>query len=168
LLKFIAGFIRINPATAPLNPPGAAPTLTTVYDEADSILPSESTFPSNSLSKESPAATAKQKTKLKHRLRLSGKPAPAGAVVEGTEKEKKRVQGIADSLDLRSDLSADLEPAPSKGPRMEVERRTGTAIGVGEPNQVIGEGNGRLGFKDERRASIGMGLYGGNRRCSVG
>lgn len=99
---------------------------------------------------------------------MSGKPTSTSAVVNGTEKEKKRVQGIADSLDLGADLSADLEPPPSNGPGMGVERRRGTVSGVGEPNRVVRQGDGRLNIKEGRRGSIGMGLHGRKKRWSVG
>ncbi len=85
---------------------------------------------------------------------MSAKLASAGIVVEGTEKEKKRAQGIADSLDLVGDLGANQESPPSNGPGIEAERSRGTVSGVGEPNRVVREGDGRLGIKDGRRASI--------------
>lgn len=104
-----AGFIRINPSTAPLSPPGAAPTLTTIYDEAATMpmhIPSVTTSPSNSLSKEAPAP--KRKSKRRKRSNPFGAKAAREGVV-GTEKEKKRTQTIADSLDLGGDLQIDEE-----------------------------------------------------------
>ncbi len=99
------GFIRINPSTAPINPPGAAPTLTTIYDEAATMQTcSAATSPSSSLSKEAPIP----KQKIKRRKRSN--PFRAKAAKEGvlgTEKEKKRTQTIADSLDLGGDLQMD-------------------------------------------------------------
>ncbi|CAD6569677.1 MAG: hypothetical protein ASARMPREDX12_002877 [Alectoria sarmentosa] len=105
-------FLRINPSAAPLNPPGAAPTLTTIYDEA-ATMPTSSmtTSPSNSLPKDPP--TAKQKPKRQKRSRpFSAKAAKEGVI--GTEKEKKRTQTIADSLDLGADLQMDGENGGSR------------------------------------------------------
>lgn len=106
------GFIRINPSTAPLNPPGAAPTLTTIYDEAATAhTPSMATSPSNSLSKES--AAPQQKSKPRKRSNpFRAKAAKDGVV--GTKKEKKRTQTIADSLDLGGDLQVDEEKCGSR------------------------------------------------------
>lgn len=78
------------------------------------------------------------------------------------------MQGIAASLDLEADLSADLGPARSDGPRMEVERRRGTVVGVEEPNRIVSGGDARLDVEEETRASIGAGLHGGKRRRSIG
>ena len=160
----LIGFIRINPATAPLNPPGAAPTLTTIYDEHDGVMPSEFDSPTNSLSKEAPTSTVKQKPKRKHRLGLAGKPAPGSVAVQGTKNEKKRTQEIADSLDLGLELT----PNTTSGKGSDIERRRGTVIGVGEPNKIVRKGDGRLDLREEKRASIGAGLHGGKRRSSVG
>jgi hypothetical protein len=82
---------------------------------------------------------------------MSGKPLVAGAVVEGTEKEKKRVQGIADSLDLGADVRADQGPPTLDALESRVERRRGTVIGVAQPNRVISDGDGRLGIEAGRR-----------------
>ena len=116
------GFIRINTSTAPLNPPGAAPTLTTIYHEVATVHTSTTTTsPSNSLSKE--PSTPKQKSKRRKRSNpFSAKAAKEGVV--GTEKEKKRTQTIADSLDLGGDLQVDGE---SDGSRV-----------VGESDQTLG------------------------------
>lgn len=163
------GFIRINTASAPLKPPGAAPTLTTIYNEADATIPSEFNSPSNSLSKDAaaPASTLASKAKVKpkrmQRLGLSGKAAPASAAVDGTESEKKRVQEIADSLDL----GADLEPSPGVLGDGETRRGTGVGAEVGEPNRVVRKGDRRL-ESGGRRAVIGTSVHGGRRRCSVG
>lgn len=167
-LTSVAGFIRINPATAPLTPPGAAPTLTTIYDEANGNVPSEFASPNNFLSKESPTARVKKKSKRRFRLGSSAKAAPANVGVEGTKKEKKRVQHIADSLDLGADPDAEVEPAGSAGQGIEVERRRETVVGFEEPNRIMKNGDGRLDFRDQGMASIGLRLPGGKRRSSIG
>ncbi|KAL9071108.1 MAG: hypothetical protein Q9161_004447 [Pseudevernia consocians] len=128
------GFIRINPSTAPLNPPGAAPTLTTIYDEAATMQTCSTTAsPSNSLSKEAP--TPKQKSKR----RKSSNPFRAKAAKEGvvgTEKEKRRTQTIADSLDFGGDLQMDEENGGSS---------------------VVGEDDERLGRRKIVVTEIGLG-----------
>ena len=111
------GFIRIDPRHAPITPPGAAPTLTTVY--ADGNIPSEfaseTTSPSNSLSKDcggqKPTKTKGKSSKRKIRFSLPKgvKPAPARTVVDGTEGKKNRIQETADSLDIEGDLVPDGE-----------------------------------------------------------
>lgn len=128
-----AGFLRINPSTAPLNPPGAAPTLTTIYDEA-ATMPTSSmtTSPSNSLPKDPP--TAKQKSKRRKRSRPFGAKAAKEGVV-GTEKEKKRTQTIADSLDLGADLQMDEENGGSR---------------------VVGEGDETLGRRKIVATELGL------------
>lgn len=70
-------------------------------DEANGMLPSEFASPTISLSKNIPPSTPG-----KYRRKRLGfnKPAPASEGIKGTEKEKKRVQTIADSLDFGSDL----------------------------------------------------------------
>lgn len=128
-------FIRINPSTAPLNPPGAAPTLTTIYDEAAATIQisSATTSPSNSLSKEPP--TPKQNSKRRKRSNpFRVKAAKEGVV--GTGKEKRRTQTIADSLDLGGDLQMDAENGGSRvvgeGDEVLVRRKTvATEIGLG-------------------------------------
>ena len=129
-----AGFIRINPSTAPLNPPGAAPTLTTIYAEAASMpthVSSVTTSPSNSLSKEAPAPQPKCKRR-KRSNPFGAKPAREGVV--GTEKEKKRTQTIADSLDLGGDLPMDEKDGGSR---------------------VVGEGDETLGRRKSVAKEIG-------------
>ncbi|KAL6713492.1 hypothetical protein ACLMJK_008957 [Lecanora helva] len=158
------GFIRINPATAPLNPPGAAPTLTTIYDEQAGTIPSDFVSPTNSLSKESPAPAVKRKSKRRHRIGLTGKPAPASAGVEGTKTEKNRTQQIADSLDLGMELSPDLPD----GQEADVPRRRGTVAAAGEPIRVIRNGDPKLKLKDGKRAGVGANVHRGERRASVG
>ena len=128
------GFIRINPSTAPINPPGAAPTLTTIYDEAATMQTcSTTTSPSYSLSKEVP--TPKQKIKRRTRSNpFRAKAAKEGVV--GTEKEKKRTQTIADSLDLGGDLQIDEENGGSR---------------------VVGDGDGTIGRGKTVAAEISLG-----------
>ncbi|KAL9132334.1 MAG: hypothetical protein Q9175_006494 [Cornicularia normoerica] len=128
------GFLRINPSTAPLNPPGAAPTLTTIYDEVTTIhISSSTTSPSNSLSKA--PSVPKQKSKRRKRSNPFGPKAAKEGVV-GTEKEKKRTQTIADSLDLGGDLNVDEENGGSRvvgeGDEMLVRRKAvATDISLG-------------------------------------
>lgn len=91
---------------------------------------STTTSPSNSLSKGLPAS--KQKPKLRKRSNPFGAKAAKDGVV-GTEKEKKRTQTIADSLDLGGDLQI-------------VEDKGGS--------RVVGDGDGTLG----RRKTVADGL----------
>ncbi|KAL2043046.1 hypothetical protein N7G274_004105 [Stereocaulon virgatum] len=87
-------FLRINPASAPLKPPGAAPTLTTIYRETNARIPSE--FESPATSQDLPVAKSE---KRRRRLKFHYKPAPTSHDKEGMEMELRRVQTIADSLD---------------------------------------------------------------------
>lgn len=127
------GFIRINPSTAPINPPGAAPTLTTIYDEVATIQASTITSLSNSLSKE--PSTPKRRSKRPKRSNPFSAKAANEAVV-GTEKEKKRTQTIADSLDLGGDLQIDEENGGSR---------------------VVGEGDDTLVRRKTVAPEIGLG-----------
>ena len=136
----------------------------TIYDEHEGSFPSDFVSPTNSISKDESASKVEQKSKRKHRLGLSAKPAPASAAVQGTGAEKKRTQDIADSIDLGMEVT----PDQSRRDYPEVERRRGTVAGHGEPNRIVKKGDGRLDLRDVRRASIGAGLHGGKRRCSVG
>ncbi len=86
---------------------------------------------------------------------------PAHAVVKGSEKEKKRTQGIADSLDLGAEMIGG-----ERGEGMQVERRRETVVG-GEPIRVVREGDGRLGLREGGRVSVGVGVRGRKRRSSV-
>ena len=79
------------------------------------------------------------------------RPAPASQGIEGTEKEKRRTQTIADSLDLGVGLAPDLEGG-------------GTRPESGQPNRVVGKGDKRL---ERRREAIITGMPVGKRR-SVG
>ena len=119
------GFIRINPSSAPLNPPGAAPTLTTIYDEVATIQTSAATSPSDSLSKE-PLPPKQKARRRKRSIPFAAKAAKEG--IEGTAKEKRRTQIIADSLDLGGDLQVDGENGGSRvvgeGDATLVERKT--------------------------------------------
>lgn len=127
------GFIRINPSSAPLNPPGAAPTLTTIYDEVATIQTSTATSPSDSLSKE--PLPPKQKAKRRKRsIPFHAKAAKEG--IEGTAKEKRRTQIIADSLDLGGDLQVD---------------------GENGGNRVVGEGDATLVKRETVATEIGFG-----------
>ena len=127
------GFIRINPSSAPINPPGAAPTLTTIYDEVATIQISTATSPSDSLSKE--PLPPKQKAKRQKRsIPFAAKAANEG--IEGTAKEKRRTQTIADSLDLGGDLQVNEENGGSRvvgeGEATLVKRKTvATETGFG-------------------------------------
>ena len=127
------GFIRINPSSAPLNPPGAAPTLTTIYDEVATIQTSTATSPSDSLSKE--PLPPKQKSKRRKRsIPFDAKAAKDG--VDGTAKEKRRTQTIADSLDLGGDPQVDEENGGKRvvgdGDETLLKRKTvATEIGFG-------------------------------------
>ena len=55
------------------------------------------------------------------------KAAPASAAIDGTVAEKKRVQGIADSLDLRGDLMTEKSEDTTT---IEAETRQETAVGI--------------------------------------
>lgn len=127
---FLTGFIRINPSTAPLNPPGAAPTLTTISDEVGPLQtsPSTTTSPSNFLSKES--STSKNKSKRRKRSNPFGAKAAKEGVV-GTENEKRRTQTIADSLDLGGDLQVDEIDEMVGESGQTIERRKTVAMEVG-------------------------------------
>lgn len=127
---FLTGFIRINPSTAPLNPPGAAPTLTTISEEvAPPHTSSTTTSPSDSLPKE-PSAL-KDKSKRRKRLNRFGAKAAKEGVI-GTEKEKQRTQTIADSLDLGGDLQVDEIDETRVGESGEtIERRKMVAMETG-------------------------------------
>lgn len=97
------GFIRINPSTAPLNPPGAAPTLTTINDEPAIVHTSTITSPSLSTSLSKEPSIPKLKSKRRKRTNPFGAKAAQEGIV-GSEKEKRKTQTIADSLDLGGDL----------------------------------------------------------------
>lgn len=96
-------FIRINPSTAPLTPPGAAPTLTTIYDEAATTISPNNSFP------QEPPPTPEPKPKRRKRSSIPFGAKAAKEVVVGTDKEKRRTQTIADSLDLGGDLQTYVE-----------------------------------------------------------
>jgi len=161
LTHFFSGFIRIDPKSAPIHPPGAAPTLTTIYDEGN--LPSEfassaTTSPSNSLSKsqsEDPPTTVTAKQKKSKRRKRLGLPrgvvaAPASEGINGTEREKKRVQGIADSLDLGGNLETDL------GEGVGLREKSASVVSP-QPNRSVRRGDERLverGEPDGRRARL--------------
>lgn len=85
-----------------------------------------------------------------------GKPKPASVGIEGTEKEKKRMQEIADSLDLGLEVEEGRRNAEGKFKGVENVR--------GEPNRVVGRGDVRL---ERRRESVTVVLPAGKRR-SVG
>lgn len=126
-------FLRINLSSGPLNPPGAAPTLTTICDEATTMHTSMTTSPSNSLSKEPP------QPKQKSKRRMGSNPFAAKAAREGvvgTKVEKKRTQTIADSLDLGGDLQMDEENGGSR---------------------VVGEGDETLGRRKTVATETGLG-----------
>ena len=129
------GFLRINTSTAPLNPPGAAPTLTTIYDEAKCPPPEE--FCEPSASTVSHASKSKKPRRLSYtsgkRRFMLAKAAPASVAVEGTKAEKKRMQGIADSLDIGEDL----EPAISDQAVDETDAKNEAVIAEEEPSLAI-------------------------------
>ncbi|MCJ1274414.1 hypothetical protein MMC21_002210 [Puttea exsequens] len=157
-------FLRINTSTAPLNPPGAAPTLTTIYDEAKEYTyasTSTTTSPSDSLSKDpkDPPST-KISQKKKHRFSLTTKPAPASnGLDDATKSEKKRTQEIADSLDLGGDLEA-MPEREGDGKRRKGSEGVSVGGGMEMPNRVIGMGQRR---KSSLVAQMPMG-----KRRSVG
>ncbi|MCJ1452689.1 hypothetical protein MMC28_003032 [Mycoblastus sanguinarius] len=134
-------FLRIDPESAPINPPGAAPTLTTIYDEAGDNPGSEfSNSPSNSLSKTS-TSHHKDSTSSKDGKKASMRKKSINRLKGSTKAEKKRTQTIADSLDLP---------------------------GVGQPNRVVGVGDERLEeLVGTRRASIGMAKPAGKKRAEA-
>lgn len=149
LNKSFTGFLRINPASAPINPPGTAPTLTTVYRETNAKPPSE--FESPATSQDLPVAKSEKK---RRRLKFNHKPAPASHGIDGTEMELRRVQTIADSLDLGQELGLDLGGGPDVGYRTD----------HGEPNRVVKKEDARL---DRWREDVTSGMPVGKRR-SVG
>ena len=149
LNQSFTGFLRINPASAPLNPPGAAPTLTTIYRETNAKLPSELESPATS--QDLPVAKSEKK---RRRLKFNHKPAPASHGIEGTEMDLRRVQTIADTLDLGQELGPDLGGRPNVGYRTD----------HGQPNRVVKKEDARL---DRWREDVTSGMPVGKRR-SVG
>ena len=88
------------------------------------------------------------------------KPAPASEGIKGTEKEKKRVQTIADSLDL----GADLPVAEGVEDRASHEPPLRARIDNSQPNRVVRKEDLRL---ERPSDAITTGMPVGKRR-SVG
>ena len=99
-------FLRIRPEHAPIEPPGAAPTLTTVYDEDQYLEPpsAASSSLSHSLAKARSTSTVQVsyvKRTLRRKAKTLERTATEDRAIKGsTAGEQRTRQKISESLDL--------------------------------------------------------------------
>lgn len=107
------------------------------------------------MSKNGPVEKQKRSFERKKRLGLPkgvvAAPAPAHTGVEGTEGEKRRVQKIADSLDLGAELGFGMEETGEEAGGGGEGREKSASVPWAKPERVVGRRAEKSVEKGERR-----------------